>query len=342
MSMFSSKNLKILGFTLALVALSAAIAFTYLALVIPGVGASGTLKAMQDAANRFDVSSVEEASDVAPLSELPSTTLQLISSDIGHEATLNDSPLGLPLNVLSRSDQKSLHNIQIQQLPDASTSDFVFDFLFYSSEFNDYKAGGSYQQAAEDFFFVNNRRMLDSVAYTSTPTASGGRDVDVQVTTSYSFDGNGLDSAESLWKELVMFFGDSEKLAEGRLVNLELHDAVGISVSASFSSEDEVKYALSIPKQLWQTFGEYLYSSSLKAVSAVSVAYRVGDTGERASLTVTTDPKAKEQSKLYEILTKHQASGAPFLIIWSHNTFFITAEEEQPFLTVYSSSRSWD
>lgn len=281
----------------------------------------------------------------SPLAGLPSTTLSYIANDGTAESkpNLQSDPVGFPLFSLDKSSLEGLVNVSAATDKSATNTTGATDysFKFYSGSLKDYTSGGAYENAASQFLIVNTVGLAD-VKFISKPTPSGVRDVTIDVRAGFNFDATRSNDGKALWESLVNQLTSSDSFGNRTVIHLTLHDSDAVSLTAILASKDDAKAAAQLYPGLWTTFAAYAYGDHLSFLKTSAVQYNIESTPEDSTLTVTVDKSAKSVADLKSRIIKTSVdSDGEIVVVWSYNTYFVTADSATPFLTLYSSSMNW-
>lgn len=299
---------------------------------------------LKQASSSWNVRELKVVDEPQPLAELPSTTLNYLvnPSPTGTTETLSTSAVGFPFIALSNKKLDSLLNVSASfESTDSPTSEANYSFKFYSASLKDYEDGGAYQDAAEQFL-VAKELGLDNIEFVSKPSPTGGREVTLNSTAQANFKAANAEQDARVWNELVRGLTNEANFQEGTLINLKLSDPEKITVKTTLASSDDAERATNFLPSLWSTFSSYAYETPLSFVKATKVEYTVERTPEDSTLLVTVDPEGAAvpdlQNKIYSAAVD---SDTLITVLWSYNTYFVTADNPAPFLTLESTSRNW-
>ncbi len=308
----------------------------------PQSSSSGAEARALELAPNYAIGDVEIIYEENQLDGLPSSTL--VYRDLSANRSGSNSPGGailFPVAALS-GKLESIINVRtyFQTKATGSKKKADYNFEFYASGLGDYNDGGAYTRAAAQF--TSAYESASKVVYSSAPTPSGGRVVDMTVTARSSFTERENIVARDSWKKLVEGVVGASDL-NGTIINLTLVDPSGqVTIAATLTSEEDVEAALTIPERMWPTFSGILNSASMNFLEAQKLTYRVERTVQDSTLTIQVDESLKEVEGLRLKLWKAGiGSHEDINIPGSYIIYLTTAEDPTPFLASYSTSRNW-
>lgn len=281
----------------------------------------------------------------SPILGLPSTTLKYqdansnASSDV---ADLTTNPVGFAYSTLQTQSLNSLINTSVNNTASKTTiTGAEYSFKFYSGSLQDYSSNGTYFKAAEQFFTAYNMG-VSRIDFVSKPKPSGEREVTINLKTNFDILTKNSDKSEQFWRSLVEKLTDKSILGPKTIIKLTVADSKNISVKTTLSAGDDTAKTASFSPELWTTFAAYSSEGVFSFLKVSKVEYVAERTPEDSTLTVTVDKSVRDlpdlQAKIIDVSTKSEGK---IVVIWSYNTYLVTADNPVPFLTFNSSSRNW-
>lgn len=300
---------------------------------------------LKQEATSWPIHDLKLSAEEAPLPELPSTTISYVADESDSNATntkVSNHPVGFPFMVLSNKQLDSLINVSATYEDESATGKGAnYSFKFYSSSLKDYDEGGDYYLAAEQFFLAHGMG-LGRIDFVSKPSASGGREVTINAQTAYAIDASKIDATELLWNNLVRGLSNESAFESGTLINLTLSDPQAVSVKTTLTSAADAEAATTFYPGLWTTFAAYAYGDAFSYLKVSKVEYTVERTPEDSTLVVTVDKETPAVNNVRQrIIDTSLDSEGVITVLWSYNTYYVTAENQNPFLVFGSTSRNW-
>jgi len=310
----------------------------------PQLASSGAEANAKKLAPNYSIAEVGIVDEENQLDGLPSSTLSY--RDVSSKSETSSTPGNAILFPLAALDGQldSLVNVNVfasNGNSTATTGPAEYTLKFYASSLSDYSETGAYAEATRQFTeaYGSSVRNID---FTSAPTPSGGRVVDIHVTSAVSFQDTNNEVAKNIWNELVDGVSKSSDL-NGEVVNLTLSDAGGlVTISTTIANAADIDAALAIPPRMWPTFSALFKSTSMTYLKVQKLNYSVERTEQDSTLTIQVDESLKETKDLrMKMWISALDSTDDIYIPGSYNIYLVTADDPIPFLASYSTSRNW-
>lgn len=295
---------------------------------------------------RAQFASVRLVSEKKPVDGLPSNTLQLREDD---SKVNKEDPFAYARKSIDSSDVESLVNTEVfnhELLSDdekLSLKNGEYNFKFYSVSLNDYAEEGDFDSTVSMFKSVRSDGVA-RVSFNSKPLPSGGRIVDIDITSNNTYEQNGVTRFSSLWSNTVTNIASRVENIGDLEVNLIMRDNSGkLRLSATISDSESAELAGGLDSRLWETFDYYLNSTRYSFLKVQRITYAVERTSEDSVFRLHLDEGHPSKDEILAGLSSRahdETLEEQVLFPWSFLTYFMSPEGE--IITMkHSTSRNW-
>lgn len=295
---------------------------------------------------RVKFASVQLTSENDPVEGLPSNTLQLRE---GTSEASGEDPFAYARKSIDGSAVESLVNTEVFNHEVPQGDDKVklqngeYNFKFYSGSLKDYAEKGVFDSSVSLFKSVQSDGVRD-ISFSSKPLASGGRIVNIDITTNSPYEQNGVNRFTTLWTNTVANISSRVENSGNIEVNLVMRDGGGkLRLSATISDEESATLAHELDRRLWETFDYYLNTTYYRFLKVERITYAVERTSEDSVMRIYLGEGhpseegilAGLESRAHDVTFEEQV-----LFPWSFLTYFMNPDGE--IITMkHSTSRNW-
>lgn len=295
---------------------------------------------------RTQFASVQLASEKEPVEGLPSNTLEVREV----EATINsEDPFSFARESIDESRTESLVNTEVFNHEKPKDDEKLrlnageYNFKFYSGSLKDYEERGTFDAAASMFKSVRSDG-VSQVMFTSTPLASGGRIVDIDIRANNDYNQSGVSRFTTLWTNTIANITSRLEDSENLEVNLIVRDGSGkLRLSATITDNESATLAKELSPRLWETFDYYLNSTYYSFLGVERITYAVERTSEDSVMRIylgENHPTKEEILTGLESRAHDETLEEQVLFPWSFLTYFM--DPHGKIITMkHSTSRNW-